>query len=125
MPLRRDNSHTIQGVVYNENSHQLTIVIPRDESANITQYLGDKSQELGGKLEKLGDKARKLGDKLQGNRLKMLEVMLEDSTLTIVEIAERVGVSSSTIDNYLSSMRGKYVEREGANKNGRWRVLTD
>lgn len=53
----------------------------------------------------------------------LLSLLADDPTITIGKMSDKIGVSERTISRYLDKLRtaGK-VERQGADKNGRWIV---
>lgn len=76
-----------------------------------------------GLVEKLKEKATINGDKLTKNRMTILELMLDNPYITIVELAKEVGISDTSIMRNIDYMRGKYLRRVGADKNGFWEII--
>ena len=55
---------------------------------------------------------------------KIIAIMKENPDITAVQIASELGVSSRTIENAIKNLREKrYIERQGATKDGRWIVI--
>ena len=55
---------------------------------------------------------------------KIIAMMKENPDITAVQIASELGVSSRTIENAIKNLREKrYIERQGATKDGRWIVI--
>ena len=55
---------------------------------------------------------------------KIIAIMKENPDITAVQIASELGVSSRTIENSIKKLREKkYIERQGATKDGRWIVI--
>ena len=77
-----------------------------------------------GLVEKLKEKATINGDKLTKNRMTILELMLDNPYITIVELAKEVGISDTSIMRNIDYMRGKYLRRVGADKNGFWEIIS-
>ena len=71
-------------------------------------------------MKRLVEKAEGLGEKLAGTKIKILQLMSEDSTITIIEMAQRLSVSTTTIDKHIQQMKNKYIKRIGGDKGGRW-----
>ena len=62
------------------------------------------------------------------SKQKMLQLILElievDSSITTFELAEKCGKSRTTIQSYIRMLKkDKRIERVGANKGGKWRIL--
>ena len=74
-------------------------------------------------IEKLIERATINGDKLTKNRITILELMSDNPYITIVELAKEVGISDTSIMRNIDYMRGKYLRRVGADKNGFWEII--
>lgn len=56
--------------------------------------------------------------------LKLLLILKEDPNITRNEIAEKIALSTRTVQRYLSSLRDKgYITHEEAKKSGKWIIL--
>ena len=56
--------------------------------------------------------------------LMILELIEVDSSITTFELAEKCGKSRTTIQSYIRMLKkDKRIERVGANKGGKWRIL--
>ena len=75
-------------------------------------------------IEKLVERATINGDKLTKNRITILELMLDNPYVSIVELAKEVGISDTSIMRNIDYMRGKYLRRVGADKNGFWEIIS-
>jgi len=65
----------------------------------------------------------KLGDKLGVNRQKILELMSDNPEITIKELSEEIGISTTAIENNIKYLKEhKYIERYGSDKAGTWIV---
>lgn len=54
----------------------------------------------------------------------IIDQMLNDPSITISAIANAIGVSRRTVNNHIYKMRNSgLIEREGADKTGKWKVL--
>ena len=83
-----------------------------------------KVAENHGKVtEKLREKAAALGETLTANRIKILELMIEDPYISRADLANNVGISETSIYRNIEAMRGKYLRRVGPDKGGFWEVI--
>lgn len=73
--------------------------------------------------EKLREKAAALGETLTANRIKILELMIEDPYISRAELANNVGISETSIYRNIEAMRGKYLRRVGPDKGGFWEII--
>ena len=80
----------------------------------------EKHQKL---IEKLIEKAAALGETLTANRIKILELMIEDPYISRADLANNVGISETSIYRNIEAMRGKYLRRVGPDKGGFWEVI--
>ena len=51
---------------------------------------------------------------------KILVYMIAEPTISIREIAEKLGVSAKTVKRKIAKMEGVYIRREGSARGGRW-----
>ena len=62
-------------------------------------------------------------EKLTDNRVKILEEVHKDNRVTKKELQLKVGVSSSTIDNNINTLKELgLIEREGSDRGGYWKI---
>ena len=73
--------------------------------------------------EKLKEKAAALGDTLTANKIKILELMIEDPYISRADLANNVGISETSIYRNIEAMRGKYLRRVGPDKGGFWEII--
>ena len=73
--------------------------------------------------EKLREKAAALGDTLTANRIKILELMIEDPYISRADLANNIGISETSIYRNIEAMRGKYLRRVGPDKGGFWEII--
>ncbi|MBQ9100379.1 MAG: putative DNA binding domain-containing protein [Paludibacteraceae bacterium] len=84
----------------------------------------EKVAENHGKVtEKLREKAATLGETLTANRIKILELMIEDPYISRADLANNVGISETSIYRNIEAMRGKYLRRVGPDKGGFWEII--
>ncbi len=111
----------------------LKITVPKvaenvqKQTGNVTENGGkvaEKVAENHSKVtEKLREKAAALGETLTANRIKILELMIEDPYISRADLANNVGISETSIYRNIEAMRGKYLRRVGPDKGGFWEVI--
>ena len=118
----------------------LKITVPKvaenvqEQTGNVTENGGkvaenhngvaEKVAENHGKvIEKLREKAAALGETLTANRVKILELMIEDPYISRADLANNVGISETSIYRNIEAMRGKYLCRVGPDKGGFWEIM--
>lgn len=74
-------------------------------------------------IEKVIERAKMNGDKLTGNRITILELMIDNPYVSVIELSKAVGISVNSIMRNIDYMRGKYLRRVGADKNGFWEII--
>lgn len=86
--------------------------------------VAEKVAENHGKVtEKLREKAAALGETLTANRIRILELMIEDPYISRADLANNVGISETSIYRNIEAMRGKYLRRVGPDKGGFWEII--
>ena len=86
--------------------------------------VAEKVAENHGKVtERLREKAAALGVTLTANRIKILELMIEDPYISRADLANNVGISETSIYRNIEAMRGKYLRRVGPDKGGFWEII--
>ncbi|TLS78363.1 winged helix-turn-helix transcriptional regulator [Mariprofundus erugo] len=66
----------------------------------------------------------KLGEKLGENRLAIVHAMVEDPAISISTLAQRLGLSSTAIENNVKWLKEHgYIQRVGPAKGGHWQVV--
>ena len=66
----------------------------------------------------------KLGVKLGVTQVRILELMIENKFITIIEIAEKIGLSSTAVENNIAKLKSKGIlRREGSDKSGYWEII--
>ena len=118
----------------------LKITVPKvaenvqKQTGNVTENVGkvaenhskvaEKVAENHGKvIEKLREKAAALGETLTANRIKILELMIENPYISRADLADNIGISETSIYRNIEAMRGKYLRRVGPDKGGFWEVI--
>ena len=55
---------------------------------------------------------------------KVIELLIEDQSLTSIEISEKIGVTTRTIERAFKSLQEKkMIERIGSKRDGNWIVI--
>ena len=116
----------------------LKITVPKvaekvqKQTGNVTENVGkvaenhNKVADNHGKVtEKLIVKAAALGETLTANRIKILELMIEDPYVSRSDLANNVGISETSIYRNIEAMRGKYLRRVGPDKGGFWEIILE
>ena len=86
--------------------------------------VAEKVAENHGKVtERLREKAAALGETLTANRIKILELMIEDPYISRADLANNIGISETSIYRNIEAMRGKYLRRVGPDKGGFWEII--
>ncbi len=100
-----------------ENKHAFLI----EKLTENNDRLIEKQQKL---IEKLIEKSATLGEKLTDNRIKILELIIEDPYVSKADLSKHVGISIAAISSNIKVMRGKYLRRVGPDKGGFWEIIT-
>jgi len=67
---------------------------------------------------------KKLGVKLGVNEAKVYRLMLNMPTITIVELSDQIGISTTAVENNIKKLKEKaIIDRTGSDKTGKWEVL--
>ena len=108
-----------KSIIYRDNSERLGANAEDDEK------LGRKLGRNGEKEEKLGRKlVRNFDLKLSKNKKLILELIIEDSKVTIKELSTKIGISTSAIEKNIKNLKENGVlKRVGSTKSGRWEVV--
>ena len=65
-----------------------------------------------------------VGIKLNAMERKFLELILNDPALTAKRLSIEINKTKRTAERYLKSLQEKgYIERNGSNKNGYWKII--
>lgn len=66
----------------------------------------------------------KLGVKLSVNQTKILKLIISNNYITIKEMAERIKISETAIQNNLSKLKiAGIIIRVGSDKSGYWKIV--
>jgi ATP-dependent DNA helicase RecG len=101
------------------------VTVNGEKVAENQSEVAEKVAENQGKLtEKLIEKATSLGEKLTQNRIRILELMMEDPYISRADLAKMLGISETSIYRNIEAMRGKYLRRVGPDKGGFWEIIS-
>lgn len=106
------------------------LIIDVPDNWNITQETNKSTQEKLGKeleytLKKLGKRAEKLGKKLGKTKIEIIKLIYQNPTVSSVEMANQIGISSTAIDNNIKQMRDVFIKRIGPKNGGHWEIITE
>lgn len=113
--LDRFFSNLLLGAEYELKNRYLIINEP-------DKKLGENFDEI---LEKLGKKAEKLGIKLGKNRILILQLIYRNPTVSIVDMAAQIGISTTAIDKNIQQMRDIFIKHVGPAKGGHWEIIAE
>jgi ATP-dependent DNA helicase RecG len=66
----------------------------------------------------------KLGVRLSVNQVEILKLIISNSYITIKEMAEKIKISETAIQNNLSKLKtAGIIVRIGSDKSGQWKIL--
>ena len=101
------------------------VTVNGEKVAENQSGVAEKVAENQGKLtEKLIEKATSLGEKLTQNRIRILELMMEDPYISRADLSKMLGISETSIYRNIEAMRGKYLRRVGPDKGGFWEIIS-
>lgn len=115
----------------------LKITVPKvaETSSNrigrVTEKVAENSNKVAEKVaeankkvtERLIEKANAHGERLTANRIKILELMLEDPYISRADLAKNIGISETSIYRNIEVMRGRYLRRVGPDNGGFWEII--
>ena len=68
---------------------------------------------------------KQLGDKLGDNEWKIIEIVWENPSASIPEMAEKIGISTTAVENNIKKLKEKnLLGRVGSAKAGHWEIIT-
>ena len=115
----------------------LKITIPKvaetepNRIGKVTEKVAENSNKVAEKVaeankkvtERLIEKATAHGERLTANRIKILELMLEDPYISRADLAKNIGISETSIYRNIEVMRGRYLRRVGPDNGGYWEIV--
>lgn len=106
------NRHLVINAPDNWNETQKTATVACDGSFEVV-------------LGKLGEKAKKLGEKLGKNKIGILQLIYDNPNISTTQMSEKIGISTTAIDNNIRQMRDVFIKHIGPHKGGRWEIIMD
>lgn len=106
------NHHLVINAPDNWNETQKTATVACDGSFEVV-------------LGKLGEKAKKLGKKLGKNKIGILQLIYDNPNISTTQMSEKIGISTTAIDNNIRQMRDVFIKHIGPHKGGRWEIIMD
>ncbi len=101
------------------------VTVNGEKVAENQRGVAEKVAENQGELtEKLIEKATSLGEKLTQNRIRILELMMEDPYISRADLSKMLGISETSIYRNIEAMRGRYLRRVGPDKGGFWEIIS-
>ena len=95
-----------------------------EKVAENSNKVAEKVAEANKKVtERLIAKANAHGERLTANRIKILELMLEDPYISRADLAKNIGISETSIYRNIEVMRGRYLRRVGPDNGGFWEII--
>ena len=111
----------------------LKIKVPKvaENSNKVAEKVAENSNKVAEKVaetnkkvtERLIEKANAHGERLTANRIKILELMLEDPYISRADLAKNIGISETSIYRNIEVMRGRYLRRVGPDNGGFWEII--
>jgi len=114
---------------FNLDDFILKITVPKvaensNKVAENSNKVAEKVAEANEKVtERLIEKANAHGERLTANRIKILELMLEDPYISRADLAKNIGISETSIYRNIEVMRGRYLRRVGPDNGGFWEII--
>ena len=93
-----------------------------EKRSKVAEKLPEKLTE---NIKKITEKASAQGETLTANRIKILELMMEDPYISRADLAKIIGISETSVYRNIEMMRGKYLRRVGPDKGGFWEIIKD
>lgn len=94
-----------------------------DNPINIQERLNELGKNIDAILEKLGKRAEKLGKKLGKTKIEIIKLIYQNPSVSSIEMANNIGISSTAIDNNIRQMRDVYIRRIGPKNGGHWEII--
>ena len=102
-----------------ENSNKVAEKVA-ENSNKVVEKVAEANKKV---TERLIEKANAHGERLTANRIKILELMLEDPYISRADLAKNIGISETSIYRNIEVMRGRYLRRVGPDNGGFWEII--
>lgn len=94
-----------------------------DNQTNTQENRNGLGKNIDTILEKLGKRAEGLGKKLGKTKIDIIKLIYQNPSVSSVEMANNIGISSTAIDNNIRQMRDVYIRRIGPKNGGHWEII--
>jgi len=124
--LKEDKEEYIKALVETREKEDLTIFRNFMTSIMIRNLINDietycKSIE---NVPESREKNRESGEKKVKSREKILNLLLQDNTLTAIALAERIGITPKAVEKQIAALKADgLLKRIGPDKGGHWQVV--
>jgi len=100
-------------------------IVPPDIMTSLNTIVFERPVERVG--EKGGEKVGvKVGEKLTANRKKIIDLMIQNKTISAKQLSELVEISQRKIEENISWLKEKgLIKRIGPDKGGHWEIVED
>ena len=88
-----------------------------------TEKVAENKTKVAERVHRAIEKAKNLGEVLSDNRIKILELMMENPYISRADLAKNIGISETSVYRNIEAMRGKYLHRIGPDKGGFWEII--
>ena len=96
-----------------------------EKTSEKTREKTEKTREKTGVKSWVKTKKR-LGEKLGKTEWKILEIVYDDSSISIVKMAEIIGISTTAIENNIKKLKNKNILiHKGSAKGGHWKIINN
>jgi ATP-dependent DNA helicase RecG len=97
------------------------------ENGKVGRKIGGSREKNGEKTEnRLGENPNRLGEKVSGNAQKVIDLIINDSRITISELSEKLSISTTAVERHITRLKAKgLLKRVGPDRGGYWRVVVD
>lgn len=99
---------------------KITVSKVAENSNKVAEKVAEANKKV---IERLIEKANAHGGRLTANRIKILELMLEDSYISRADLAKNIGINETSIYRNIEVMRGRYLRRVGPDNGGFWEII--
>ena len=111
--------------IFHTDEFILKITVPKvtEKVAEDGRKVAENKTKVAERIHRAIEKAKNLGEVLSDNRIKILELMMEDPCISRADLAKNIGISETSVYRNVEAMRGKYLHRIGSDKGGFWEII--
>lgn len=99
---------------------QKTGKVSQKDDKEVIEKVAENTEKV---IEKVIEKAAILGERLTENKIKLLQLVIENPQISKLEISKTIGISPNSVSRNIEAMRDKYIRRVGPDKGGFWEVI--